>query len=93
MNSKDTMRYVIFPQAFQRMLPPLGNEFITLTKDSSLAAVIGLEELFRQAQLIVADSFKAFEVYLFVAFLYLLLTIFSSLTFKWLEKKMNPLNN
>ncbi|MGK7896998.1 MAG: ABC transporter permease subunit [Xenococcus sp. (in: cyanobacteria)] len=91
MNSQDTMRYVILPQALRRMLPPLGNEFITLIKDSSLAAVIGLEELFRQAQLIVADSYKAFEVYLFVAFIYLLLTILSSLTFKWLEKKMNPI--
>jgi arginine/lysine/histidine/glutamine transport system substrate-binding/permease protein len=49
------MRYVIFPQALRRMLPPLGNEFISLLKDTSLVAVIGFEELFRRGQLIVAE--------------------------------------
>jgi arginine/lysine/histidine/glutamine transport system substrate-binding/permease protein len=52
LSSTETIRYVIFPQALRRMLPPLGNEFISLLKDTSLVAVIGFEELFRQGQLL-----------------------------------------
>ncbi len=71
MSPMQTMREVIFPQAFRRMLPPLGNEFITLIKDTSLAAVIGFEELFRQGQLMVATTYKAFEIYIAVAIPYI----------------------
>ncbi len=90
MNRLQTMRYVIFPQAIQRMLPPLSNEFITLIKDTSLVAVIGFEELFRQGVLMVATTYRAFEIYAAVALVYLLLTSFSALGFRWLEKVMNP---
>jgi arginine/lysine/histidine/glutamine transport system substrate-binding/permease protein len=86
----ETMRYVIFPQALRRMLPPLGNEFITLLKDTSLVAVIGFEELFRRGQLIVADNYRAFEIYAAVALIYLALTLLSSRTFSFLEDWMNP---
>jgi arginine/lysine/histidine/glutamine transport system substrate-binding/permease protein len=86
-----TMRYVIFPQALRRMLPPLGNEFITLLKDTSLVAVIGFEELFRQGQLIVAANYRPFELYGTVALLYLALTLLSSQAFSWLERRMNPI--
>lgn len=85
-----TLRYVIFPQAFRRMLPPLGNEFITLLKDTSLVAVIGFEELFRRGQLIVAANYRAFEVYAVVALVYLSLTLLSSQAFSQLERWMNP---
>jgi arginine/lysine/histidine/glutamine transport system substrate-binding/permease protein len=68
----------------------LGNEFITLVKDTSLTAVIGFNELFRQGQLIVATTYKAFEVYIAVALVYLFLTTLSSFFFKWLEEKMDP---
>ncbi|MFM7440165.1 MAG: ABC transporter permease subunit, partial [Snowella sp.] len=88
LNKKQTMWYVILPQAFRRMLPPLGNQFISLIKDSSLAAVIGLEELFRQGQLIVANTFRAFFVYTVVAIIYLLLSVLASLVFKWLENRL-----
>ncbi len=88
----ETMRYVIFPQALRRMLPPLGNEFITLLKDTSLVAVIGFEELFRQGQLIVANNYRAFEIYAAVALIYLILTVFSSRVFSFLEHIMNPVN-
>lgn len=93
MSSVQTMRYVIFPQALERMLPPLGNEFISLLKDTSLVAVIGFEELFRQGQLIVAGNYRAFEVYAAVAALYLCLTLLSSQLFSRLEQSMNPVNN
>ncbi|WP_278000295.1 ABC transporter permease subunit [Nodosilinea sp. LEGE 07088] len=92
MNPVETMRYVIFPQAFRRILPPLGNEFITLIKDTSLAAVIGFEELFRQGQLTVATTYRAFEVYLAVAIVYLVMTSLASFAFKRLEAYMDPIN-
>ena len=86
-----TMRYVIFPQAFRRMLPPLGNEFITMIKDTSLVAIIGFEELFRQGQLMVATTYRAFEIYAAVALIYLLLTFAASRLFSWLEKRLDPI--
>ena len=85
-----TMRYVIFPQAFRQMLPPLGNEFITMIKDTSLVAIIGFEELFRQGQLMVATTYRAFEIYAAVALIYLLLTFVASRIFSWLEKRLDP---
>jgi glutamine transport system permease protein len=86
----ETMTYVIFPQAFRRMIPPLGNEFITLLKDTSLVAVIGFEEVFRRGQLIVAQNYKSFEIYTAVALVYLVLTLVSSQLFDRLERSMNP---
>ncbi|MGF1459228.1 MAG: amino acid ABC transporter permease [Leptolyngbyaceae cyanobacterium] len=85
-----TMRYVVFPQAFRRMIPPLGNEFITLLKDTSLVAVIGYEELFRRGQLIVAQNYRAFEIYITVALVYLVLNTVSAQAFAWLEAWMDP---
>jgi arginine/lysine/histidine/glutamine transport system substrate-binding/permease protein len=92
LGSVQTMRYVIFPQALRRMLPPLGNEFIGMLKDTSLVAVIGFEELFRRGQLIVANNYRAFEIYTAVAMTYLVLTILSSQAFSFLERWMNPVN-
>ncbi|GBF79594.1 ABC transporter permease subunit [Aphanothece sacrum] len=91
MTPTQTMRYVIFPQAFRYILPPLGNEFITILKDTSLVAVIGFEELFRQGQLMVATTYRAFEIYTAVAIIYLILTLLSSRLFSWLEWRLNPL--
>lgn len=90
LNSVQTLRYVIFPQAFRRMLPPLGNQFISLLKDTSLVAVIGFEELFRQGQLVVAQTYRPFEIYAAVAFMYLALTLLSSQVFSALERWMDP---
>ncbi len=90
MSSNQTMRYIVFPQALRRMLPPLGNEFISMLKDTSLVAVIGFEELFRNGQLIVATNYRSFEIYAAVAFIYLVLTIFSSQVFSRLEQWFNP---
>jgi arginine/lysine/histidine/glutamine transport system substrate-binding/permease protein len=91
LSSVATMRYVIFPQALRRMLPPLGNEFISLLKDTSLVAIIGFEELFREAQLIVAENYRAFELYFAVAVIYLCLTLLSSQVFSRLEQWFNPI--
>jgi arginine/lysine/histidine/glutamine transport system substrate-binding/permease protein len=72
------------------LLPALGNEFISLLKDTSLVAVIGFEELFREGQLIAAENYRAFEVYAAVAVIYLCLTLFSSQVFSRLEVWMHP---
>ncbi len=66
-----TMRHIILPQAFKRIIPPLGNEFIAMLKDSSLVSVIGFEELTRRGQLIIARTYGSFEIWLTVAFIYL----------------------
>ncbi len=91
MSGVQTMRYIIFPQALRRMIPPLGNEFITLLKDTSLVSVIGFEELLRRGQLIVANTYSAFEIYTAVALVYLVLTLASSQFFSYLEVWMNPI--
>ncbi|MGG6263653.1 ABC transporter permease subunit [Leptolyngbya sp. AN03gr2] len=93
LDSRQTLRHIIFPQAFRRMLPPLGNQFITLLKDTSLVAVIGFEELFRRGQLIVAANYRPFELYALVALIYLALTLLSSQGFRYLERRMNPAQN
>ncbi|MEH2107074.1 ABC transporter permease subunit [Nostoc sp.] len=91
LSSVQTMSYVVFPQAFRRMIPPLGNEFISLLKDTSLVSVIGFEELLRKGQLIVADNYRAFEIYAGIAVVYLCLTLLSSQAFSRLEAWMNPI--
>ena len=77
------MRYVIWPQAFRRMIPPLGNQFIISLKDTSLLVVIGVAELTRQGQEIISINFRAFEVWLTVALIYLCVT----LTLSWILRR------
>ena len=82
-----TMRYIIVPQAFKRVIPPLGNEFIALLKDSSLVSVIGFEELTRRGQLIIARTYGSLEIWLSVAIIYLAMTITISRFVAYLEKR------
>ena len=79
-----TMRYVIWPQAFKRMIPPLGNQFIISLKDTSLLVVIGVAELTRVGQEIIAVNFRAFEVWLTVGLAYLAMTM----TIAWVLKRV-----
>lgn len=74
MSWAQTMRYIIMPQAFKRIIPPLGNEFIAMLKDSSLVSVIGFEELTRRGQLIIARTYASFEIWMAVAVIYLVMT-------------------
>ena len=92
LGSLETMRYIIFPQALRRMLPPLGSEFITLLKDTSLASVIGYQELLQEGRLIIANNYRSFEIFGTVALIYLALTLLSSRAFNLLEKRMSPVN-
>ena len=82
-----TMYYVILPQAVRNILPPLGNEFIAMLKDSSLVSVIGFEELTRRGQLIIAQTYGSFEIWTTVAILYLIMKLAISRVVAWLEKK------
>lgn len=70
MSRRQTLMRIIMPQAARTALPPLGNSFISLVKDTSLAATIQVPELFRQAQLITARTFEIFAMYLSAALLY-----------------------
>ena len=85
-----TMRYVIVPQAMKRVIPPLGNEFIALLKDSSLVSVIGFEELTRRGQLIIAKTYASLESWFSVAIIYLVMTLTISRFVAFLEKRYNP---
>jgi polar amino acid transport system permease protein len=69
-----TMRLVILPQAARVVVPPLGNEFITMLKQTSLLSVIGVTELFRTSSDINSADFKTFEIFFVAAIWYLLLT-------------------
>jgi cystine transport system permease protein len=64
------MRRIVLPQAARLALPPLGNSFVSLVKDTSLAATIQVPDLFRQAQLITARTFEVFTMYISVALVY-----------------------
>ncbi|NLJ61308.1 MAG: amino acid ABC transporter permease [Firmicutes bacterium] len=83
-----SMQYIIFPQAFRRIIPPLGNEFIAMLKDSSLVSVIALEELLRKGQVVITRTFRPFEVYMVVALIYLVMTLAISRLVAWSEKRL-----
>ena len=84
-----TMRYIIVPQAFKRVIPPLGNEFIALLKDSSLVSVIGFEELTRRGQLVIARTYGSLEIWLSVAVIYLVMTLTISRFVAYLERRFS----
>lgn len=83
--------YIIGPVAFRRMIPPLGNQFIVSLKDTSLFIVIGVGELTRQGQEIMAANFRAVEIWSAVAILYLLMTGTLTLVLRVTEKRMRML--
>ncbi|MEN5161612.1 glutamine ABC transporter permease GlnP [Achromobacter spanius] len=83
--------HIIGPVAFRRMIPPLGNQCIISLKDSSLFIVIGVAELTRQGQEIMASNFRAVEIWSAVAIIYLILTGLMALTLHLVEKRMRIL--
>ncbi|MCL5056587.1 MAG: amino acid ABC transporter permease [Actinobacteria bacterium] len=88
MTSSQAMRFVVLPQAFKRVVPPLGNEFIAMLKDTSLLSVIGFAELLRQGQLLVGHYYVAFPIYLAVAFIYLIMTFSFSRLVDFTERRL-----
>jgi polar amino acid transport system permease protein len=81
------MRYVILPQAIRVILPPLGNDFIAMLKDSSLISVIALPELLQRGRLWISRTFRAFEGYNSIAIMYLLMTLLLSLLVRVIERR------
>lgn len=88
LSKRQAMRTVILPQAFMRIIPPLGNELITLLKETSILSAIGLEEMMRKGQLYVASTFQPFPVYLTVALIYFILVIGISKGLTLLERRL-----
>lgn len=83
-----TLRFIVLPQAVRRVLPPLGNDFIAMLKDSSLVSVLGVQDITQMGKVYAASTFKFFETYNVVAFLYLVMTIALTLFVRWLEQRM-----
>jgi polar amino acid transport system permease protein len=88
MSRWQVLRLVVLPQAIRRVLPPLGNDFIAMLKDSSLVSVLGVPDITQMGKVYAASTFLYFETYNIVAFLYLSMTIVLSLGVRWMERKM-----
>ncbi len=88
MTDRQAMKEVIMPQAVRLIIPPLGNEFIALLKDSSLLAVISVHELSKNGMLYVSKTFAAFPTYISVAFVYLALTMGISRVLNYIERRL-----
>ena len=86
MNYLQAMRYIILPQAMRVVLPPVGNEFIMLLKDTSLVSVVAVADLTRRGREFMAIHFNPIEVWTFIALLYLIMTLCSARLIAWLEK-------
>ena len=82
------MRLIVLPQAVRRVIPPLGNEFIAMLKDSSLVSVLGVQDITQMGKVYSASTFKFFETYNVVAFLYLVMTIALTLFVRAVERRM-----
>ena len=88
LTKKQSMARVVLPQAFMRVIPPLGNELITLLKETSILSAIGLEEMMRKGQLYVASTFQPFPVYITVAFIYFIIVVIISKALSLLERRL-----
>lgn len=88
LNRWQRFRHVVFPQAIRTILPPLGNDFVAMVKDSSLVSVLGVADITQLGKVTAAGNFRYFETYNIVALIYLTLTIGLSLALRRLEARM-----
>ena len=88
MTTIESMRHIILPQAFRRILPPLAGQFISLVKDSSLLGIIAIRELTKATREVVSTSLQAYELWFICALLYLILTFALSLLTQYMERRM-----
>jgi polar amino acid transport system permease protein len=84
-----TLYYVILPQAFKTILPPVGNEFIALLKDSSLISILAVADLLRRGREFASETFTYFETYTIIALIYLIITLFLSKLVSLMEEKLS----
>lgn len=82
------MRSVVLPQAFVRMIPPLGNEFIALIKNSALVSLLTIHDVMHEGQKIISVSYRSLEVYLAIAVVYFVLTGVTTLALRHIEKRL-----
>ena len=87
----DTMRFIVIPQAFKAVLPALGNEFITLLKDTSLISVIGGKEIVYFAQAIITRTYETMYPYLITAVMYLIMVLIFTCIRSKLERRMRKM--
>jgi polar amino acid transport system permease protein len=85
---RQALRLVVLPQALRNVLPPLGNEFVAMIKDSALVSALGVQDVTQMGKVYAASTFKFFETYNVVAFLYLFLTISLSMGVRLLERRL-----
>ena len=88
MSAGTAMRTIILPQALVRMIPPLGNEFIALIKNSALVSLLTIADLMHEGQKIISVSYRSLEVYLAIALMYLILTSATSMILQRIEKHL-----
>jgi polar amino acid transport system permease protein len=84
-----TMIHVILPQAFRTILPPVGNEFVALLKDSSLVSILAVADLLRRGREYASETFTYFETYTVIALVYLIITLFFSKMVSLMENRIN----
>jgi polar amino acid transport system permease protein len=87
MNYFQAMRFVVLPQAIRVILPPVGNEFVALLKDSSLVSVVAVSDMTRRGREFMSSSFMSLETWTMVALLYLVMTLFASRVVSYIERK------
>jgi polar amino acid transport system permease protein len=87
MSHGQAMRYIILPQAVRVILPPVGNEFISLLKDSSLVSVVAVADMTRRGREFMAANFIPVETWMMIALLYLVMTLISARIVAWIERK------
>jgi polar amino acid transport system permease protein len=87
MSYGQSMRYIILPQAVRRVLPALGNDFVAIVKDSSLASILGVQDLTQMTRLRVAGTFLAFQTWSILAFIYLLITVSLTRIVRYIERR------
>jgi len=88
MSSSQAMRAVVLPQAIVRMIPPLGNEFIALIKNSALVSLLTIDDLMHEGEKIISVSYRSLEVYLVIALMYLCLTQATTYLLHRAEKRL-----
>jgi polar amino acid transport system permease protein len=88
-NRTQTMFYVILPQAWRTILPPVGNEFIALLKDSSLVSILAVSDILRRGREFASVTFNYFETYTMVALVYLVITLILSKAVSTMEERLN----
>ncbi|NTJ43346.1 amino acid ABC transporter permease [Agrobacterium larrymoorei] len=92
LNRMQRFRLIIFPQAMRTVFPPLSNDFVSMIKDSSLVSVLGVMDITQLGKVYAAGSFRFFETYSIVAYIYLILTLGLSLILRRIEKAMRRID-